>query len=197
MGVNVRNYTDQQILDRVISHAKGFTHIPSGWWMVYVRSNEDEFNKFDDKRYLFYGESCKQVASCTTNAGAYGLKNFAEYNKLGCAVLCADTIVYDSHRKGLHKGKIEAWQQVKGFPYTRDNDGDEDAENYGKVYTDIIGANLHPSSYIKRRKGKTLLIGSWSTACLVDDDSIAFEKSFELTGNQKEMTVALLNEWEP
>lgn len=192
---NVRNYTTKQILDRVKSHAKGFTHYPSGWWMVYIRSEENEFDKFDDKRYLFQGKICKQVASCTTNAGSYGLRKFSEYNKLGCAVLTPEVIVYDSHIKGMHKGKIESWVQVKGFPYTRDNDMDEMAENYGTVYNNVIGANLHPSSYIKRRKGKTLLIGSWSTACLVDDDSEAFEKSLELTGDQKEMTVVLLSEW--
>ncbi len=192
---NVKNYNDQQILDRVKTNAEGFTHYPEGYWNVYVRSTENEFDRFDDKRYTFLGLKCIQVASCTTNAGKYGLKYFAEYNKDGCAVLKADVIVYDSHKRGLHKGKVEAYRQAKSWPYYRDNDKDEKAEEIGALHFDIIGANLHPSSYIKNNAAKTANIGGWSTACQVDDLTTAFESFMDMTAGQDLLTVAILNEW--
>ena len=45
---NVKNYTDKQLLDRVMS-LKSFTFIPAGLWLLFVRSNEDQNNVFDDK----------------------------------------------------------------------------------------------------------------------------------------------------
>jgi hypothetical protein len=194
---NVQNYTDEQLVARVKSHAQGYTKIPEGYWMIYVRSSENEFDKFDDKRYLMKGEKCLQVATCTTNAGKYGLKQFAEYNKLGCAVLKADHMVYDYGRKGLHKGKAKAWVQNKPWPYFRDNDKDELAEESGKVYMDVIGANLHTSSYIAGNKKITANIGAWSTACQVDDSTLKFEEAYKMTGDQKDLTVCILNEFEP
>ncbi len=101
MPSNVKNYKDQQILDRIESHAEGFTHFPNNFWMIYVRSQENAFNIFDDKRYLFNGEKFVAVASCTTNAGKYGLKSYSEYNQLGCAVLKSNMIVYDYAEDGM------------------------------------------------------------------------------------------------
>lgn len=192
---NVKNYTDQQILDRVKLFAQGFVDYPDGYWNVYVRSNENEFDRFDDKRYTFLGVKCVQVASCTTNAGRYGLKNFAEYNKEGCAVLKADVIVYDYAKRGSHKGKVEGYRQNKPWPYYRDNDKDNLAEEIGELHHDIIGANLHPSSYIKNNAAKTANIGGWSTACQVDDLTTAFESFMDMTSCQELLTVCILNEW--
>lgn len=192
---NVKNYTDQQILDRVKSIAAGFVDYPDNYWMIYVRSNENAFNQFDDKRYLFLGLKCVQVASCTTNAGEYGLKDFAKYNVSGCAVLKADVIVYDYAERGKHKGKVDAYRQAKSWPYFRDNDKDDLAEEIGKEHNDIIGANLHPSSYIKGKAGRTGVIGAWSTACQVDDFTTAFETFMQMTSEQKKLTVCILNEW--
>lgn len=195
---NVRPLTDKEILDRVKTHAQGFIDYPNNFWMIYVRSKENAFNVFDDKRYLFNGTKFVAVATCTTNAGKYGLKSFAEYNKLGCAVLKADYIVYDYLIDGLHKGKAEAWKQNKPWPYYRDNDGDDLAEEIGKLYYDIIGANAHSSTYVKGSDNVTKLIGSWSTACMVDDDNDKFERDHTLvteTNKQELMTMCILNEW--
>lgn len=192
---NVRNYTDQQLLDRVKEKAAGFVDYPDNYWMVYVRSNENAFDQFDDKRYLFLGMKCVQVATCTTNAGQYGLKSFAKYNVLGCAVLKADVIVYDYAQRGLHKGKVAAYRQIKPWPYFRDNDKDDKAEEIGKEYTDIIGANLHPASYIKGKAGRTGYIGAWSTACQVDDLTTAYESFMDMAEGQDKLTVCILNEW--
>jgi hypothetical protein len=192
---NVKNYTDQQILDRVKSVAKGFVDFPYGYWNVYVRSTENEFDRFDDKRYTFFGLKCVQVASCTTNAGKYGLKDFAKYNVEGCAVLQADRIVYDYAKRGQHKGKVDAYRQNQPWPYYRDNDKDALAEELGAIHTDIIGANIHPSSYIKGNSGRTGYIGAWSTACMVDDLTTAFESFMDMTEEQELLTMCILNEW--
>ena len=102
---NVRSYTDDQLLARVESHARGFHHFPADRWLLGVRSNEDEFNKFDDKFYLFNGVVFEAVYTGTTNTGTKGLLNFEEYNKDGVAVLEADRIVYGSHRRGISNGR--------------------------------------------------------------------------------------------
>ncbi len=90
------------------------------------------------------------------------------------------------------------WRQSKSWAYYRDADKDDFAEETGKLYYDIIGGNLHPSSYVKGNKVPTKVIGSWSTACLVDDDTKAFERDHTLvtvTNKQKLMTTSILLEW--
>ena len=189
---NVRNYTSQQLLDRVktMPNFKGFPQ--SGVLDIWVRSNEDEYNKFDDKVYSF---DCfpakdpvfKMVCSGTTNAGAVGLKEFAKYNGLGCAVLKSDWIVYNSHVYGLHKGK-PAYRQAKGFPYFRDNNKNDKAEEIGKEYNDVIGANCH------RAGAASTVIGGWSTACLVRNIEVDFLKWLAFMG-KRSLSVVIINEF--
>jgi hypothetical protein len=188
----VKNYTDEQLLARVASLPtfKGFPK--DGFLDVWVRSAKDEFNTFDDKAYTF---QCfpdkkpvfKMVCSGTTNAGQFGLEHFDEYNSLGCAVLKADCIVYDSHEYGLHKGK-PAYRQKRGFPYFRDNDTDKKAEEIGKQYGDIIGANCH------RAGANSTVIANWSTACLVRNVEKQF-LSWLLLMNKNTLNVAILKEF--
>jgi hypothetical protein len=189
---NVRNYTSQQLLDRVKSmpNFKGFPQ--SGVLDVWVRSNEDEYNKFDDKVYSFECFPAKEpvfkmVCSGTSNAGAVGLKEFAKYNGLGCAVLKSDWIVYNSHVYGLHKGK-PAYRQAKGFPYFRDNNKNDKAEEIGKEYNDVIGANCH------RAGAASTVIGGWSTACLVRNIEVDFLKWLSFMG-KRSLSVVILNEF--
>jgi hypothetical protein len=189
---NVRSYTDKELLNRVslLPSFKGFPQ--SGVLDIWVRSNEDEFNKFDDKCYSF---ECfpakdpvfKMVSTGTTNAGAVGLKEFAKYNGLGCAILKADVIIYNSHAYGLHKGK-PAYRQAKGFPYFRDNDKDDKAEQIGKEYSDIIGANCH------RAGAQSTIIGGWSTACLVRNVESVFLEWLKFM-NKRTLSIAILTEF--
>ena len=76
---NVRNYTDKQLIGRM-KRTNGFLYIPKGIHIIAVRSDEDEPDKYDDKLYLFKGEKCISVMSCTTNSGKYGLLNFFKWN---------------------------------------------------------------------------------------------------------------------
>jgi hypothetical protein len=161
-------YTDQQLLERVEKVADGFVGWRTGLYLITVRANADVADAFDDKGYVFHCKIAGQrpefrmVVSCTTNAGTYGLLQFSDYNPMGCAVLKANQIVYDSHQKGLHKG-YSAYRQVKGFPYFRDGNRNLRAEERGPVFTDVIAANIHRAS----ASTTSIRIYNWSVACIV------------------------------
>jgi hypothetical protein len=163
---NVREYTDKQLIERV-EGLPSFVGWVRGVYDIWVRSNEDEYNVFDDKVYTF---ECLytfekpvfvSVTTGTTNAGAYGLLHFGDYNALGCAVLKSDVLVYNSHKYGKHKGLYPAYVQNRPFPYHRDSNKNRKAEEVGAVYYNIIGANSHRAGVLSK------VINNWSTACLV------------------------------
>ena len=79
-------YTDLQIIERVETHAKGFTGWKKGVSDIWVRSAADKPDTFDDKVYTF---ECKEdgvrpifimVCTGTSHAGVYYQQHFAEYN---------------------------------------------------------------------------------------------------------------------
>lgn len=192
--MNVQKYTNEQILDR-LPHCAGWQGLPdNGVLDVWVRSNEDAFDKFDDKVYTFEITNGVprfiMVCSGTSNAGAEGLKHFDKYNREGCAILDGDRIVYNSHAYGLHKGKYPAYRQVRPFPYYRDNDKDNRAEEIGEQHDDIIGANCHKAGWY------STAIGGWSVACLVRNVQAEYDKWMRFM-NRRPLTVAILNEWTP
>jgi len=189
---NVKNYTDQEILDR-LSVCEGWKGLPDkGIIDVWVRSNEDEYDRFDDKVYTFFCEdniaTFAMVCTGTTNAGAEGLKHFDKYNREGCAVLNGNQIVYNSHGYGLHKGKYPAYRQVRPFPYYRDGDKDNKAEEIGEIHNDIIGANCHKAGWY------STYIGGWSVACLVRNQQAQFDAWMKFMA-KRPLTVAILDEW--
>ena len=161
----MRSYTDAEIIARVES-LPTFEGWKPGIYDIWVRSKADAFDVFDDKcfTYKVTSEGSQPVFIMgrrgTTNAGSYGLKHFADYNHLGCAVLKADHMIYGSHRFGNHKSK-PAYRQAKGWPYFRDNNRNNRAEEIGPEYNDIILANVH------RAGVNSTVIKNWSTACLV------------------------------
>ncbi|HKP70604.1 MAG TPA: hypothetical protein VJV05_15055 [Pyrinomonadaceae bacterium] len=188
----MRSFTDEEVLARV-SSLPTFKGFPNGPLDVWIRSSADTFDSFDDKAFTYecYGEAKPpkfvMARAGTTNAGSYGLKHFDDYNHLGCAVLKSDIIVYDSHTSGLHKGK-PAYRQVKGFPYFRDNNCNERAEEIGKEYEDVIFANVH------RAGVNSTVIKNWSTACLVTANLTKFLDWLKWM-NKRPLTVAILKEW--
>lgn len=192
---NIKGYKDQDILNRV-ANLPSFVDFPKGYWQVWVRSDEDAFNKFDDKVYLFKGTKFIMAAPCTTNAGADGMMNFDKQGLKGVGVLQSDLIVYDSHYEGLHKGKIRAWRQGRIWPYFRDSNKNNKIEEIGKLYEDkIIYANIHPSSYNESSTVTKTDIGGWSWACLVYAAMKDYNKMMDLTEGQKWMTNCILKEW--
>lgn len=190
---NVRSYTDSELINRVES-LPSFNGWRKGKYCIMVRSNEDEFDRFDDKNYCFevFQEGAKpifaKVFPITTNAGATGLRLFAKYNSLGCAILKSDVLVYNSHKIGKHKGKYKAYVQNVGFPYFRDGDKDNKAEEVGKEYVNIIGANIHKAGT------NSTQIGGWSVACLVYPKEADFN-SFMEWSEDKPMNTVILKEF--
>lgn len=194
MKTNVKSYTDEQLLKRV-SELDTFDGFPNDYWQIWVRSNEDEFNKFDDKVYLFRGKKFISVHKCTTNAGKTGLLNFEKYNKLGVAVLKSDIIIYDSHVRGLHRGKVMSYRQNKPWPYYRDNNKDKKSDENGVEYNNIIWANIHPATYEKGSDLEKEYINGWSLACLVRAKGTDHEDFMRLTEHQKYMTNCIIKEF--
>ena len=188
----MRKFTDKELFDRVANLAT-FRGFPVGMLDVCVRSAADKFDEFDDRIFTYecFGAEKEprflMAATGTTNAGSFGLSKFQTYNPLGCAVLCGDAIVLESHAPGLHRGK-PGYVQVKGFPYTRDNDRDRRARNYGKIYTDVILANRHRAGAFSR------LIVNWSVGCIVNQDESTFLKWLRAM-NKRKLSVAILNEF--
>ena len=177
----VKSYSDSQLLDRVKS-IKSFKGIPEGYWILGVRSNEDEPNKFDDKFYIWNGEKFITMTSGTTNPGTPILEGgFLKYNKVGAAVLKSDEWYYGVWKYGLHQGKMPALRQVGPFIVYRDGDKDKKSEELG---TPIVGSNyginFHTVSYDLSSKKISEIIGEWS-AELADEKSFGFTEETLLT----------------
>ncbi len=190
----VRNYTDKELLDKVKS-LDTFKGIPEGYWILGVRSKNDEYNKFDDKFYIYQGEEFVTVTTGTTNSGAYGLKRFSEYGKDGVAVLKANTWLYDFFSPGLHKGKMKALVQTKPAPYYRDGNGNNLSEEIGKVKSGIIGLNFHTVSYDPQSKIIKDDINGWSTGCQVCNNVPMYYKILRLMYTQPYTTYCLIDEF--
>lgn len=198
MKTNVRSYTDDQILSKV-EKLQSFKGWKTGVYDIMIRSNEDEYNKFDDK---FYTYECKKngdrpvfvmLCSGTTNPGAQGLKKFEDWNKLGCAVALEDYIGYNTHMYGLHgKSKYPAYIQVytgTQYPYTRDNDKDNRSENYGKIYWDRIGMNSHKAGEA------SVDINGNSIACFVRNVKKEFDSWMKFM-NKRVLSTCVLKEFD-
>lgn len=196
---NVRNYTTKQILDKVKS-LSSFVHIPSGVWLVAIRSNENEPNAFDDKIYQFRGEKFIQVTTCTCDPGSTGLIDWKKYQRDGIAVVKSEEWYYDLWQYGMHKGKTPALRQVNKIKYYRDNNGNSKAESIGKLYNGIIGINFHSVTYVNspeaRKKIKGVKVGTWSLGCIVADKVSEYDIMLNRMLEGK-ISFCLIDEFEP
>jgi hypothetical protein len=191
MVTNVRSYIDRQILDKVRA-CPSFRGFPAGFWLVGVRSNEDAFNRFDDKFYCFKGEQFIAAWKGTTNAGTDMLN---PTNPRGEAVLKSGDIYYDSHERRKHRGKVMAYCQRRTLPLHRDNDRDRQTEESGTARDEIVGINIHPASYQAGSRAEREAIQGWSQGCQVFAIRADFDDFMRRTEGQHLLTYALLTEW--
>jgi hypothetical protein len=191
---NVRSYTDKQLLDKV-SKISGFMGFPNDYWLLGVQSDEDAFNEFDDKFYLFKGTQFIMVTSGTTNAGETGLLNYTRYNSKGVAVIKTNEWYYDLWSYGLHKGKMQALRQVNPVKHYRDSNKNKKVEEYGQFYNSIIYANFHTASYSQRIGFIRKLIGGWSVACQVVNNATDYYKIINYTKEQHRVSYCLIKEF--
>ena len=193
---NVKNYTTDQILDRVES-LKSFKTIPLGYWIVGVRSEEDAPNKYDDKFYLFNGEQFVKVVTGTTNPGTPILEGgFLKYNKVGAAVVKSDEWYYNVWAYGLHQGKQPALRQVGNFIVYRDGDKDGKSEEIGAAIVGSgYGINFHSISNDLSVKKIGENIGGWSAGCQVINNVEQYSMIINMIKNQNRITYCLLKEF--
>lgn len=190
----VRSYTDTELLNKV-KELKNYVGIPNGYWLLGVRSKEDNPNAFDDKIYLFKGSQFIEVTSATTNAGTPTLKQFEKVNKKGAAVLKSEQWYYDVWKYGKHNGKVDALLQL-GAPVQvyRDTDKDLKSEEQGALDTGYFGINFHPNTYDLSRPTSNL-VGWWSAGCQVVNNVTKYKTIIRLVKPQKYVTYCLINEF--
>jgi len=190
----VRSYTDTELLNKV-KELKNYVGIPNGYWLLGVRSKEDNPNAFDDKIYLFKGSKFVEVTSATTNAGIPTLKQFEKVNKKGAAVLKSEQWYYDVWKYGKHNGKVDALLQL-GAPVQvyRDTDKDLKSEEQGVLDTGYFGINFHPNTYDLSRPTSNI-VGWWSAGCQVVNNVIKYKTIIRLVKPQKYVTYCLINEF--
>ncbi len=195
MATKVKNYTTKQLLDRV-QKINGFKGFPSGYWILGVRSIADTYNTYDDKFYIFCGSEFIMVLTGTTNSGAYGILNFANWDKRGVAHIKADEWYYNVWQDGLHNGKMPALRQVGGFLVARDNNKNKKLGDVGKYEMEYNrGLNFHCNDYSLTSKVKNWIIGSWSTGCQVSNDVQKYVEFMNKKKPQKLFTYCLINEF--
>lgn len=190
----VKPYTDKQLLEKVKS-LSSFTKIPSGYWLLGVRSQDDLPNRFDDKIYLFKGEEFVLVTSATTNAGTPTLRQFEKVNKDGAAILKADEWYYNVWKYGKHQGKVEGLLQLGNkVKVWRDTDKDDKSEEQGKLQEGYFGINFHPNTYdLSKPSGTT--IGWWSAGCQVVNNVSNYKLMIQLLKREKLVSYCLINEF--
>lgn len=190
----VRNYTDKQLLNRV-REVQNFRGIPSGYWIIGVRSNEDTSDRFDDKFYLFNGTIFISVMSGTTNPGKKVLLNYFRYNRKGAFVLKSDFWHHNIWQYGLHRGKMPGLKQV-GLVYGyRDNNKDLKTDETGPLYKGYFGINFHKANYGIAKNFKRLIVGGWSAGCQVANDSDKYDRWINILKHSDRISYCLLNEF--
>lgn len=189
----VKSYTDKGILKQVKSMPT-FKGIPKGYWICAIRSNEDTYNVYDDKIYIFKGSEFIMVMSGTTNTGGYGLKNFFKWNKKGAAIIKSNEWYYDVYQKGLHRGRMLALRQVGNMKYYRDGNADNRVDETGLITVENNYTNFHCNDYNMKRGIKTWVIDGWSVGCIVANNIHKYYKFLDLLGYEK-VSLCLLKEF--
>jgi len=194
----VRTYTDKQLLDQVkaLPDFKGY---PKNRWIIGVRSNEDEPDRFDDKFYVYDHKKFVMVMTGTTNPGVSILKKFEQFNREGTAIVKPDNWYYDLWIYGLHRGKIPALlQRGNKISVYRDDNRDEKSDETGKLYSGYFGINFHLNSYNLDSEIKKEYIGNWSAGCQVPNDPKKYKILMDsFKGHSEKITYVLLTEFNP
>lgn len=192
----VRNYTDKQLLDKV-KELSSFKSIPSDYWILGVRSNEDTSDTFDDKFYLFHGEKFILVTSGTTNPGRNTLLEFEKVNKKGAAIVKSNSWYYGVWKYGSHNGRVDGLLQLGSkIEVFRDTNKDLKSDESGKTEKGFFGINFHPNTYnLEAADAIRQKIGWWSAGCQVVNNLSKYRQIIRLTKNQQSVSYCLLTEF--
>lgn len=193
-STKVRNYTDDELLYKV-RQLPSFNGFPKDYWILGVQSNEDTYNEFDDKFYIFHGTRFVKVVTGTTNAGTTGLKHYDRYNSKGCAVIKTNEWYYGLWKYGYHRGRMPALRQIRPIKYFRDWNKNNKVEELGKVYEGLIGINFHTVLYQKKLSFIRKWIMGWSVGCQVVNHVGEYYKVLNLMKKQKDVSYCLIREF--
>jgi len=195
MGTNVRSYTDKELLTRV-KGLVSYRGIPPEYWILGVRSKEDEPNKFDDKFYIFKGDKFIDVLTGSTNTGTYGLLNWKKWSSEGAAQIKDNEWYYDVWERGLHKGKVAALRQKGPFKVIRDYNNNKKSGDITKwSWERYKGLNFHPNTYNLNTTVKKWTIGKWSVGCQTPNDIPKYKKFMRSSEPQDIFTYCLIKEF--
>ena len=191
----VKQYTDYELLEKVDAIGGKIPNIGK-YLIIGVQSQEDTFNFFDDKFYVFDGTQFKQVSSGTTNAGKTALINFTQYNLPGAAVWKTNMFYTDCFKPGLHKGRMKCLRANKPIFFYRDSNKNEKAEEQGELFHENIWANMHGVDYDPFSNKIKQNINGWSFGCQVWNKMSDYRTMIKATWERdKEVDYAILKEW--
>jgi hypothetical protein len=192
----VKNYTSQQLLDKV-KELGSYKEIPNDYWILGVRSNEDTPNTYDDKFYLFHGQKFILVTSGTTNTGTDALLQFEKVNKKGAAIVKPNSWYYGVWVYGYHRKRVEALLQTGAkIEVYRDTNRDLKSDEIGKTEKGWFGINFHPNTYnLESEVPLKAKINWWSAGCQVVNNISKYKQIIRLTKAQKSVTYCLLTEF--
>lgn len=192
---NVRSYTDRQLLGRIEEIGGKIPNIGK-YLIIGVQSNEDAFNMFDDKFYVFDGHNFKMVSTGTTNSGRTALLHFERFNPKGTAIWKTDMFYKDLYKRGYHNGRMRALRQVKPIYHYRDKNKDSFIEEKGDLYYDIINVNMHGVDYNPFSTIEKQNINGWSAGCQVWNRMSDYRKMVSAVWKRNKMVdYALLKEF--
>lgn len=195
-STDVRSYKDSEIFER-LKKVTSFNRTDSIPLFVFIQANENKWNTFNDKVYL-YDKDNKfiNVTSCTTKAGNT-LKRHK--NPRGTWVYKTDEFYPYAYRFGLHNGKMECMRQIVPFKGYRDKDNDMIADQEGVLFEEIANTNYHTITYedLSKSKKTSDVVGNWSEGCCVANNVSEYYKQIQFIKNtpKKMADMAILKEW--
>jgi hypothetical protein len=191
----VRAFTDKELLEKVEAIG-GYIPNRGKYHIVGVQSQEDNFNMFDDKFYVYDGPTFIMWSTGTTNAGKTALLHFDDYNLRGAAVWKTNQFVKDCFKPGLHKQKMKALRANKPIYHYRDSNKNTKVEEVGKLYYANIWANMHGVDYDPFSEIIKQNINGWSFACQVWNRMSDYRALIGATWKRnKTVNYSLLKEW--
>lgn len=202
-NTKVRGYTDEQLLNRVKS-LSNYRTIPTGYWIIGVRSNEDTPNVYDDKFYIYKNDEFIDVLTGTTNCGTPALKGgYKKYNNDGAFVLKSDMWHHNMWKYVYRTSRGHELRQVHAVTGYRDGNNNDKSEEIGDEIVGLFGINFHTNTFKWYNSYVSWVIGWNSAGCQVTNEREKYLKYLLLfksrlkAKKQTYVTYCLLNEFVP
>ena len=104
-------------------------------------------------------------------------------------------INFDSHKRGLHRGRMEAFRQVKPIYMYRDNNKDSKVDEVGKRYLENAYTNIHTNSYSRKTGILTWIVGKFSAGCVVVNNLTKYYDMIYSVDKNEYVSLCILKEF--